>query len=123
MVRNTAMVSVLKADHPGIEKNMVLVSSIETQLRMLRAGRVDLVVQAIEGTRETMNILGMDADDYPLVLKLDPLELHFGFNVSTSKEYIARLQGALDRVKLPEAGRGSRYERIKEKYFSSKPSM
>lgn len=123
MVRDTAMIQVLKAALPGIEKNMVQVSRIETQLRLLGAGRVDLIVQAVRGTKKTMDVLGMDADDYPVALMLDPLELHFGFNIKISDEYIARLQAALDRLKLKDADGSSRYDRIKEKYFGPETSM
>ncbi|MCJ2163107.1 MULTISPECIES: transporter substrate-binding domain-containing protein [unclassified Pseudodesulfovibrio] len=122
MVRNTAPVKILLGKYPGIDKSMVLLSSIVTQLRMLEEGRVDLVVQAPLAIRQLMREQGMASDEYPMVYAFESMSLYFGFNKATDDDYIARLQAGLDRLKVRDANGTSRYERLRALYFPSRDS-
>lgn len=122
VVRNTALRLALIEAYPGIEDNLVEVRGIETQLKMLREGRVDLIAQALLGSRRMMPRHGMRPEDYPLVRQLEPLQMYFGFNTSVSDAFIARLQEALDRLKAGKRGEKSRYEQIKAQHFKSVPT-
>ena len=118
VVRNTALEFSLIAAHPGVEGNLVELRSIDTQLKMLREGRVDLIAQGLLATRGMMSRHDMRQEEYVLVRELEPLKMYFGFNASVSDAFIARLQAALDRLKRCKSGEKSRYEQIKAKYFS-----
>ncbi|BDQ35342.1 substrate-binding periplasmic protein [Pseudodesulfovibrio portus] len=118
VVRNTALQLALLKAYPGIEQNLVELRGIGTQLKMLREGRVDLIAQALQGTRRMMPTHGMRPENYPLVRRLEPLRMYFGFNTSVSDAFIAQLQEALDRLKISKRGEKSRYEQIKAKYFN-----
>lgn len=117
VVRQTALLNSLRNSYPGIEKNFEEVRSITAQLRMLKERRVDLIAQSILGIRLSMERLAMPVEDYPLVGRLEPLKMYFGFNNSFSDTFIARLQAGLDRLKKRKNGQKSRYDRLKEKYF------
>lgn len=118
VIRRTALSVALNAAYPGIGDNLEEVRGIDTQLRMLREGRVDMIAQAYAAVERTMGDHGMHPEDYVLVRRLEPLKMYFGFNKSVSDAFSARLQAALDRLKGCENGGKSRYEQIKAKYFS-----
>jgi polar amino acid transport system substrate-binding protein len=122
MVRNTAPYRVLIKALPEIWQNMVMLSAIPAQLRMLREGRVDLIVQAIGASNRLMGDEGMAKDDYTVVYRFEPLQIYFGFNKSTDDGLIRRLQSALDRFKEVDSSGTSPYGRMRESFFGMVPS-
>ncbi|BCS90289.1 substrate-binding periplasmic protein [Pseudodesulfovibrio sediminis] len=118
MVRNTAPMLMLVNSLPGIEEHIVKVSSIRTQLRILHAGRVDLIIQAVKASRHLMQEEGLETEEFSLLYLVEPTRLYYGFNKTTDDEYITRLQAALDRLKRKAVDGRSRYDRIRAKYFS-----
>ncbi|MGE4192579.1 MAG: substrate-binding periplasmic protein [Pseudodesulfovibrio sp.] len=117
MVRNTSPIHIVVKALPGIEKNMVMLSGIPAQLRMLREGRVDVIVQALGATERMMGDEGMAAEDYRILYRFEPLTVYFGFNRNTDDELIDRLQSALDNFKKVDASGSSPYSRLRETYF------
>jgi polar amino acid transport system substrate-binding protein len=117
MVRNTAPYRVLIKALPGIWQNMIMLSAIPAQLRMLREGRVDVIVQAIGASNRLMGDEDMAADDYHVIFRFEPLQIYFGFNKSTDDGLIDRLQSALDRFKEPDFSGISPYSRMRAAYF------
>ena len=117
MVRNTAPYRVLIKALPGIWQNLIMLSAIPAQLRMLREGRVDVIVQAVGASNQLMGDEDMAADDYHVVYRFEPLQIYFGFNKSTDERLIRRLQAALDKFKEPDASGTSPYDRLREVYF------
>ena len=122
MVRNTAPYRVLIKALPGIRQNLIMLSAIPAQLRMLREGRVDVIVQAVGASNRLMDTENMTADDYHVVYRFEPLQIYFGFNKSTDDRLIRRLQAALDRFKEPDASGTSPYDRLREAYFGGAAS-
>lgn len=117
MVRNTAPYLVLINTLPGLGQNLVLLSGIPAQLRMLREGRVDLIVQAVDASNRLMDEEGMESADYHVVYRFEPLRIYFGFNKSTDDRLIRRLQAALDRFKEGDSSGTSPYDRLRQEYF------
>ncbi|WP_371388198.1 substrate-binding periplasmic protein [Pseudodesulfovibrio karagichevae] len=117
MVRNTAPYRVLIKSLPSVRQNMVMLSGIPAQLRMLREGRVDVIVQAIGASIRLMGDEGMPAENFRVVYRFEPLQIYFGFNKSTDDGLIRRLQSALDRFKEPDSSGSSPYIRLREAYF------
>lgn len=122
MVRNTAPYRVLIKALPGIWQNLIMLSGIPAQLRMLREGRVDVIVQAVGASNRLMGDEGMAAGDYSVVYRFEPLQIYFGFNKSTDDRLIARLQTALDRFKEVDASGTSPYSRLRGAYFDQAAS-
>ncbi|WP_319583815.1 transporter substrate-binding domain-containing protein [uncultured Pseudodesulfovibrio sp.] len=117
MVRNTAPYRVLIKAVPEIWQNLIMLSGIPAQLRMLREGRVDVIVQAVGASNTLMDDEGMDTENYRIVYRFEPLQIYFGFNKSTNDKLIRRLQSALDRFKQVDASGTSPYDRLREKFF------
>lgn len=123
MVRNTAPTLVLISALPGIDKQFVMLSGIPAQLRMLREGRVDVIVQALDATHGMMSGEGLAKDDYEVVYRLKPLTIYFGFNKETDDGLIDRLQTALDELKKVDATGSSPYDRLRETYFGKRTPL
>ncbi|WP_316901397.1 transporter substrate-binding domain-containing protein [Pseudodesulfovibrio indicus] len=123
VVRNTSPIQILINALPGIENNFVMLSGIPAQLRMLREGRVDVIVQALGAIDRMMSAEEMVADDYQVVYRFEPLMIYFGFNKDTDEGLIDRLQSALDSFKKVDASGSSPYSRLRERYFSETPPL
>lgn len=118
VVRNTAPILLLLSVVPEARGDLVLLSSIPTQLRMLREKRLDLIVQATDAVRKMMLGEEMEQQDYALIHPLGTLNLYFGFHKDTDDALIRKLQGALDRLKEPDREGSSPYSRMKDRYLS-----
>lgn len=99
---------------------MELVKGSDIQLRMLGAGRVDLVTQPDIGSPEELRKQGMNPDEFEMVHVIKHLKLYVAFNKDTNAELIQRMQKVLDAMKSGPKGK-SRYDRITGEYLLDGP--
>lgn len=92
-------------------------ADLETILRMLRAGRVDMIAFNELGAIHAMKRLGMNPGEYRVAWVLTESDLCVGFNRKTDPSLVRRINTAIAQLKEKDASGVSQYERIVERYL------
>jgi polar amino acid transport system substrate-binding protein len=87
------------------------ISSYETNVRKLDAGRVDLYVSSMSSVQLYANQLGIDPNKFESVYVLDKSHLCYAFNKDVSDDVINQLQKAYDELVADGT-----FERLNKKY-------
>lgn len=92
-------------------------NSGEALARMLKFDRIQLWAFEEKVALWSMHKLGMNIDEYKVVIELDSVDFYYAFNKDSDSEYIGKLQLALDRLKQKRPNEiYSEFERIFQHY-------
>ncbi|MGL4251904.1 MAG: substrate-binding periplasmic protein [Aeromonas sp.] len=91
--------------------NLMVVSRMDQVVRQLIMARTDLVAGNEVMLRHQAKAIGFASEDFVTVAILEEVENCFAFNPQADKQQVARLQQALDKVRL-----GSEYKELMERY-------
>ncbi|MBG0790145.1 MAG: transporter substrate-binding domain-containing protein [Desulfovibrionaceae bacterium] len=116
VVRGSAAAHILLNSCGMEECDLRFVKDDETQFKMLKKGRLDLITQSDTGALLTMKKLGFDSNEFEMVHVLDELKLYLALNIETDDAFVSRLQAALDGLKQPDDDGNSRFDAIRAKY-------
>lgn len=73
-------------------------SELSSNVMKLNAGRIDLIVNNIEGAFQIIKENGLNPDDYETVWQLSDLPLNYAFHISTPQSLIDDFQAALNKL-------------------------
>jgi polar amino acid transport system substrate-binding protein len=82
-----------------------------SNLKMLNAGRIDMIVSGWEAFTSDAYSLGVDPDNYEKVFVVDTSDVSIAFHKDTANWIIEKFQKALDDIKADGT-----YDRVIEKY-------
>lgn len=103
--------------HYGLSlSQLTRVTNTASQVRMLQAGRVDMIAQADVPAFMVMQELGFDPDEYEMIHVLTRDELYLALNRNVDDKVVGRLQSCLDALKKKDANGKSRYYGMMAKY-------
>ncbi|WP_319583816.1 transporter substrate-binding domain-containing protein [uncultured Pseudodesulfovibrio sp.] len=92
------------------------VSNAASQIRMLEAGRVDMIAQSEILAFTVIQELGFDLEEYEMVHVLVRDDLYMALNRDVDDKVVDKLQSCLDTLRKTEANGKSRYCEIVGKY-------
>ncbi|MGE4192580.1 MAG: substrate-binding periplasmic protein [Pseudodesulfovibrio sp.] len=116
VVRNSGPMHLLQNDPVLKDVRREVVKDDVLQMRMLNAGRVDMVCQADTAAPHVLESVGLDPDDFEMVYVLSNLPLYLAFNRAVDDGFIARLQAAMDAMRKEDRHGRSRFKAIMRKY-------
>lgn len=92
----------------------------DLQVKKLNAGRIDLFSFNLPTAQYLMKTQGLNPADYDSVYDLKVPELHIAFHKDTDSAFVAKVQKALDEMKIPGSDGKSEFDRVVDKYLGSK---
>ncbi len=99
------------------EKDLDRITSPESNIKKLQAGRIDLFAFSVPSTRYLMVRMGMDPDNYESVYTLKRAFLYYAFHKDTDEHLIQALNTMLQELQQPDTSGTSSIDRIINKYL------
>ncbi|WP_203301037.1 substrate-binding periplasmic protein [Marinobacter sediminum] len=93
------------------EKNIYKVSNIESTIRMLDRGRVDIIVDNWENFRALAIKLGIDFSKYKRLINFGGNDIYFVLSRNTDPEIVGKLQLSFEKIKV-----SSQFKDLLKKY-------